>query len=55
MQKALKKVEAMLQEAATRRTWGQIEIHLKDGHPILLRQTIQSKFEDYPDAATSKQ
>ena len=45
----LQKVEKMLQEAADKRTWGNISIDLKDGKPLLIKQTIQTRAEeDYP-------
>jgi len=51
MQKLLKKIETMLTEAAATRTWGEIQIDLKDGKPILIRQTVQIKInEEYPGA-----
>lgn len=50
MSQTLKKVEQLLQEAAAKRSWGSIEIDLKDGRVYLLRQTTQIKpeGEDYP-------
>lgn len=54
--KVLKKIEAMLVEASAQRTWGEIQIDLKDGKPILIRQTVQMKVqEDYPCANQSRQ
>lgn len=52
----LTKLERMLSEAAARRTWGGIEIELKDGQPTIIRQTIQTKAadEDTPNANTRK-
>ena len=53
MNKSLEQqLETLFREARTKRTWGSIEIDLKDGKPLLIRQTIQSKIEDeeYPDA-----
>ena len=51
MHKLLKKIEAMLIEAAAQRTWGDIHIDLKDGRPILMRYTVQTKIdEDYTRA-----
>lgn len=51
MSQTLKKIEEMLQQAADRRTWGTIEVDLKDGRVYLLRQTTQTKIdEDYPRA-----
>ena len=49
---ALKKLERMLLEAAEKRSWGSIEIDLKEGRVYLLRQTVQIKpEEDYPLAS----
>ncbi len=50
-----KKLERMLQEAQERRTWGRIEIDLKDGRVILLRQTAQFKPEDCPGGECGNQ
>jgi len=50
--KLLKKIEAMLVEASAQKTWGEIQIDLKDGKPILIRQTVQMKVhEDYPSGS----
>lgn len=50
--KVLKKIEAMLADAAAQRTWGEIQIDLKDGKAILIRQIIQTKIhEDYPNGS----
>lgn len=46
MNKVLVKIEAMLTEAAAQRMWGEIQIDLKDGKPILIRQTIQTKIHE---------
>jgi hypothetical protein len=44
----------MLVVAAVQKTWGDIQIDLKDGKPILIRQTIQTKIhEDYPSGSSS--
>ena len=52
--KVLKKLEALLNEAAAQRTWGEIQIDLKDGKPILIRQTVQMKLhEDYPSGTAT--
>lgn len=49
--KVLKKIEVMLLDAASQRTWGDIQIDLKEGKPILIRQTVQVKIhEEYPGA-----
>jgi len=45
----IQKLEALLAEAAKKRTWGAIEIQLKQGPPILVRTTTQEKLEDYPN------
>jgi hypothetical protein len=45
----IQKLEALLAEAAEKRTWGAIEIQLKQGIPILVRTTTQEKLEDYPN------
>jgi hypothetical protein len=51
--KLMKKIEAMLADAAQQKTWGCIEIDLKDGRPILLRQTTQTKInEDFPNGSS---
>jgi len=52
MTQTLKKVEQLLREAADKRSWGSIEIDLKDGRVFLLRQTTQIKptDEDFPRA-----
>ncbi|MBB5056913.1 hypothetical protein HDF16_001598 [Granulicella aggregans] len=45
----LKQLEDLLSDAALARSWGAIEIDLKDGKPILIRHTKQFKVdEDYP-------
>jgi hypothetical protein len=44
----MKKLDEMLVQAQAKRSWGEIIITLKDGKPILLKQTIQEKIEDYP-------
>ena len=51
--KQLRRLEAILVEATAKRTWGEIQIDLKDGKPILMRTTIQAKIfdEDRPDAS----
>ena len=56
MHKLLKKLKAMLIEAAAQHAWGDIHIDLKDGKPILIRETKQIKInnEDYPDAGYSR-
>jgi hypothetical protein len=49
MPETIKRLEKMLQEAKEKRSWGSIEIDLKDGRVYLLRQTVQIKpDEDYP-------
>ena len=44
----MKQVEKMIAEARTKRSWGEIVITLKEGKPVLIRQTIQHKIEDNP-------
>jgi hypothetical protein len=44
----MKQLDEMLAKALAKHTWGEIIITLKDGKPILLKQTIQEKVEDYP-------
>ena len=44
----LKQIEKMLAEARAKRSWGEISITIKDGKPVLIRQTIQHKAEDSP-------
>jgi hypothetical protein len=52
--KLLKKLETMLVDAAAQKTWGDIQIDLKDGRPILIRQTIQTKIhEECPNGSYS--
>lgn len=41
----LRKVETMLDDAATNRTWGQIEIELRDGEATLLRRSITERLD----------
>ncbi len=56
-QTLLRKLDSMLEEAARDRTWGLIEIDLKNGVPILLRKTTQEKLasvEGYPRARFQK-
>jgi hypothetical protein len=53
MTETIKKLQTMLQEAQARRSWGTIEVDLKDGVPYLLRQTIQTKIEEtHPNVPT---
>lgn len=55
MDKTIRKLERMLNEAAERSTWGSIEIELKNGQPTVIRQTIQTKAdEEYPNATSRK-
>ena len=44
----MKQVDQMLSEARKNRTWGEIIIQIKEGKPVLIRQVIQHKVEDYP-------
>jgi hypothetical protein len=50
----IQKLQALLAEAAEKRTWGAIEIQLKQGVPILVKTTTQTKLEDYPSEASSR-
>ena len=54
--KLMVQIEDMLRDAKAKRTWGSIEIDVKDGRPVLVRQTVQSKVEDeeYPDGNCRK-
>jgi len=45
-QTLLRKLEKMLDEAVCDRTWGTIEIDLKDGLPNLLRKTSTEKLQE---------
>jgi hypothetical protein len=55
METTLKKLERMLQDAASQGTWGSIELELKNGKPTIIRQTIQTKAdEEYPNATNRK-
>ncbi len=40
---ALKKVEQMLAEFAKNNSWGTIEIEIRDGEPVLVRQSTTEK------------
>jgi len=42
-QALLKKLDAMLDDAATNRTYGTIEIQISDGTPALLRKSTTEK------------
>lgn len=44
----MNKLDKMLADARANRTWGEIVITLKEGVPILLKQTIQVKVEENP-------
>jgi hypothetical protein len=45
----LKKINVLLDQAASDRTWGELAIELRDGQPKLLRRTYQDKLtEDTP-------
>lgn len=51
-QSLLRKLETLIDEAGRARTWGSIEIELRDGVPKLLRKTNQEKLtEDTPRAS----
>jgi hypothetical protein len=41
----LKKLDNMLSQADREKTWGQIEIELRDGKPTLLRKTSTERFD----------
>jgi len=41
----LKKVDNMLSQAEREKTWGQIEIELRDGEPTLLRKTSTERLD----------
>lgn len=41
----LKKLDTMLANAERDRSWGQIEIELKDGEPTLLRKTTTERLD----------
>jgi uncharacterized radical SAM superfamily Fe-S cluster-containing enzyme len=51
----LAQLESMLSDAKSKRTWGSIEIEVKDGRPTIVRQTIQSKVtdEEFPNVSTN--
>jgi hypothetical protein len=46
-------IEQMLADSASSRTWGTIEIDIRDGRATLIRQTTQYKVEDNPAHASS--
>jgi hypothetical protein len=46
MPETLRKLQTMLQEAKERRIWGSIEISLRDGQAVLLRQMTQTKLDE---------
>jgi hypothetical protein len=49
MTDTLKKVEKWLREARDKNIWGELQITVKDGSPILIKTTTQTKpQEDYP-------
>ena len=41
----LKKLNSMLTTAESERSWGQIEIEVRDGEPTLLRKTITERLD----------
>jgi hypothetical protein len=53
MSETLKRIEQLLLEAQARRTWGTIEVSLRDGQAVMLRQMTQTKLEEdkYPNGA----
>jgi hypothetical protein len=42
----LREIENLLAEAAKNSTWGQIQIDLQAGQPVILRSTITRKLEN---------
>ena len=44
----MKKLDDLFAEARAKRSWGEITIVLKDGKPVLLKQTTQQKVEEEP-------
>jgi len=42
----LKKIDSMLDQAEREKTWGQIEIELREGEPTLLRKSSTEKLDD---------
>lgn len=41
----LKKLDAMLTTAEKERTWGNLEIELRDGAPVLVRKSTTEKLD----------
>jgi len=52
--KTLSQIEKMLQEAANKRSWGEIQVEIKDGKPTVIRQTIQTKADEESPNATNR-
>jgi hypothetical protein len=48
----LKKLDTMLDSAARERTWGSIEIEIRDGVPVVLRKASTEKLQE--DATATK-
>lgn len=51
MPETLKKLQQLLEEARTKRSWGSVSVEFKDGRPVLIKQSIQVKppqSEEYP-------
>ena len=42
----IQEVTRMLTEADKGRTWGQIQIDLQDGRPVVIRQTVTRKLDE---------
>jgi hypothetical protein len=45
-EKLIRKLDSMLDTALRQRTWGSIEIELRDGVPVILRQASTEKLEE---------
>jgi hypothetical protein len=45
-EKLIHKLDGMLDSAARERTWGSIEIELRDGVPVILRKASTEKLEE---------
>jgi hypothetical protein len=42
----MSQLEQFLKDFADRRLWGQIQIDLQDGKPVIIRQTVTHKLSD---------
>jgi hypothetical protein len=42
----LEKVREVLTEAGTKKSWGSLQVDVKNGEPYLLRWTVQEKLEE---------